>query len=132
MIEKGSCFKDILKVIDVLQKNTNECPFIDTGCKRPFLGNLPSTICFNTRPITFYKCDSSILSLDYTAESTTLQTTVFRIEEVYEKSVKVLLLAPNPDTTDPTMPYISTNQYATINLGCICAIKCLPDVVLNY
>ena len=114
---------ETLNFILTLQKNSccddGCCP---DGCTRPFLGPVTTEICFNTRPITFYRCDNSLITLPYANG----ETSIFRVESVKDNSVRVLLLASNDDGT-----YTNTNTYATINLGCVCAIRCLADTYLT-
>lgn len=129
--EQKCCFANILKVIDVLQRNAERCDFIDEGCSRPFLGSFTIGDVFNTRPVTFYTKDGSLLSINYTVNGTTSTSSVFRVEKVEDCCVKVLILAPNPDTTDSNRPYISTGRFATINLECICVLQCLADVIVD-
>ncbi len=122
----NNCLRDILKVINVLQNNAEkECPN-DTGCTRPFLGNFPEVVCFNTRLVTFYRCDNSLVELPYTINDATDTTTIFRVQNVSDNSVTVLLVRDNGDGT-----FTNTNTFATINLGCICAIRCVGDITLN-
>ena len=68
---------------------------------------------------------------NYTLNGTDATTTVFRVENIDDCCVKVQLLAPNPDTTEVARDFIATNQFATINLGCVCALQCLPDIVID-
>ena len=64
MMEKNDCcFKNILKVIDVLQRNATVCESLDEGCSRPFLGNFLAGDIYNTRPVTFYSKDGSIYTI---------------------------------------------------------------------
>ncbi len=113
--------KDILNMIIVLQNNAEKTN-CDNSCSRAFLGNPINIECFNTRLVTFYRCDNTLISLPYND----LQTTVFRIESVKDNTVNVLLLSLNEDGT-----YTSTNTYAAINLKCICAIRCIGDTTIN-
>ena len=132
-MDNNCCLEDILKVIDVLQKNS-DCDLIDEGCKRPFLGNLPNTINFNTRPISLYTPNATLIETDYeiiNGETTTGTSSIYRVEEVNNCCVTCNVLAPNPDTTNVSIPYIRTNTYITFNLNCIGAIRCLPDVIVN-
>ena len=127
-----SCFVNLLKVIDVLQKNAECCSDCNSGCDRPFLGTVANTICFNTRPVTFYKCDGTLLTLNIEdSDGGPTTTSVFRVEDVDGCCVKVSLLIPNTDTTDVFRAYIPTGEFATINLSCVCAIACLPDIVID-
>lgn len=130
-----SCFSKILKVIDVLQRSAEKFDDIDEGCTKPFLGGCPNLTCFNTRPVTFYNCQNSLFTINYQVEENgtivTRSSSVFRVEKVDCNCVTVSILEDNPVTTDPNRPYISTGQFATINLNCVCVLKCLPDVVID-
>ena len=123
---KNNCLANILKVINVLQNNAEEdCP-TNNSCTRPFLGEFPTIVCFNTRLVTFYRCDNSLVTLPYTLDGISSTTTIFRVENVGCDSVTVLLIRDNGDGT-----YTNTNTYATINLGCICAIRCVGDTTIT-
>ncbi len=121
-----NCLKDILKVINVLQNNASDDCEENNSCTRPFLGNFPEIVCFNTRLVTFYRCDNSLITLPYTLDDTLSTTTIFRIQNVSDNAVTVLLLQDNGDGT-----YTNTNTFATINLGCICAIRCIGDTTIS-
>ena len=121
-----NCLANILKVINVLQNNAEkfDCNY---SCTRPFLGDGTNNTCYNTRLVTFYRCDNTLVSLPYTLNGVAANTTVFRVENVTNNSVTVLLLA-----ADATGAYtVNTNTYATINLGCICAIRCIGDTTVD-
>ena len=125
-MNKENCLANILKVINVLQNNAEklDCNY---SCTRPFLGNTTTNTCFNTRLVTFYRCDNSLVTLPYTLNGVQSETNVFRIESVNNNSVTVLLIAD-----DGSESYnINTNTYATINLGCICAIRCIGDTTVT-
>lgn len=117
------CLGKLLKVIDVLQKNANGNDCFDESCTRPYLGSTPNIICFNTRPVTFYTKDGSLFTAN--------ESSVFRVESVNNCCVKCRILRPNPDTSDVTRKYLSTNEFITINLNCICAISCLDDIIID-
>lgn len=117
------CLGKLLKVIDVLQKNANGNECFDESCTRPYLGSTPNIICFNTRPVTFYTKDGSLFTAN--------ESSVFRVESVNNCCVKCRILRPNPDTSDVTRKYLSTNEFITINLNCICAISCLDDIIID-
>ena len=123
-MNKENCLANILKVINVLQK-TSEKLDCNYSCTRPVLGDITVNSCFNTRLVTFYRCDNTLVTLPYTLNDTSEETTIFRIESVTDNSVIVLLLADNGDGT-----YTNTNTFATINLGCICAIRCIGDTTI--
>jgi hypothetical protein len=120
-----NCLANILKVINVLQNNAEDNCDVNNSCTRPFLGDIPNIVCFNTRLITLYRCDNSLVTLPYTLDGTTATTTIFRVENVTCDSVTVLLIRDNGDGT-----YTNTNTFATINLGCICAIRCIGDTTI--
>lgn len=125
-----NCIAKILNVINVLQNSADKTECQDNTCVKPYLGPITNTLCFNTRPIVLYRCDNTPIALEYTDSNGTTQTTnVFRVENVSDNSVGVLLLSEN--TTGDTTTYNNTNTYATINLGCICAIRCLADTIVD-
>ena len=126
-----NCLAKILNVIKVLQNNANKTDCQDNSCTKPFLGLNTTILCFNTRPIMLYRCDNTPVTLNYTNASGGEATTdVFRVESVTNDSVGVLLLEATTDANGVTT-YQSTNTYATINLGCVCAIRCLGDTIVN-
>ena len=119
-----NCLSCILKVIDVIQNKAESCDNNNT-CTRPILGTFTDNICYNTRLVTFYRCDNSLITLPYVLNDTNETTTIFRVQSVTDSSVLVLLVRDNGDGT-----YTNTNTFATINLGCVCAIRCIGDINL--
>ncbi len=132
--QEDCCFAKILKVIHILQKNASGQDCFDESCTRPFLGGTPEVVCFNTRPVTFYLSDASLFEATYTTMEgdapVTQTSSVFRVEKVEGCCVLLRILAPATSPT-ATSPYMATNQFLTLNLNCICAIRCLDDVVLE-
>lgn len=135
MNENNCCFAKTLKLIDILQRSSenNEC--FDNSCSRPFLGiNVPS-LCFNTRPVTFYGCNNNLITVNYSTvingETLTGTSSTFRVEKVDDGCVVLSILIPNPDTEDTIRPFINTRDTITINLGCVCALKCLGDTIVD-
>ena len=120
-----NCLANILKTINVLQNNAEKLD-CDNSCTRPFLGDTGNSLCFNTRLVTLYRCDNTLVTLPYTLNGVAGETTVFRVESVNDNSVTVLLLADDDSETYS----INTNTFATINLGCICAIRCIGDTTV--
>lgn len=120
------CLGNILKVITVLQENSNDEVCNERSCSRPFLGNGVNVICFNTRLVNLYRCDNSLITLPYTTNGIVNETSIFRVMKVNSDSINVLLIEDNGDGT-----YQSTNTYATINLKCVCAMQCIGDIALN-
>lgn len=67
----NNCILNLLKVINLLQKNSSSnCP-IDISCSKPYLGPSPTMLCFNTRPISLYKRDGTVFEVS--------NHTVFRV-----------------------------------------------------
>ena len=129
------CFSKTLMLIDALQRSATKDECFDNTCSRPYLGvNIPS-LCFNTRPVTFYGCDNNLITINYDTTINGAPVTgtsgIFRVESVQDCCCVCTILIPNPDTTDALIPYVSTNQTATINLKCVCALKCLDDTIVN-
>lgn len=52
---------------------------------------------------------------------------VFRVEKIDGCCATFRVLAPNTDQTDVANPYVATNSFFTMNLNCICALRCLND-----
>ena len=124
-MDKDYCLANILKVINVLQNNVEDNCDINNCCTKPFLGDTVDDSCFNTRLITLYRCDNSLITLPYTINETEDTTTIFRVQNVLNNAVTVLLIRDNGNGT-----YTNTNTFATINLGCICAIRCIGDTTI--
>lgn len=116
------CITDVLEKILTLQKQDfdNE---IYAGCDKPFLGPVCTTVCYNTRPITLYNCcTGSPWSFPYTQNDSTGFSTIFRVESLDDCCCTCRILALNDDGS-----YFNTNEFFTIDLNCVGAIKCLPD-----
>lgn len=127
-----SCITDILKVIMLLQQSVcqNDC-CLDT-CDKGFLGQNSASF-FNTRPISLYTCSSGntpvTLPISKDPDETTTSS-VFRLEKLDGCCATFRVLAPNPDTSSIN-PFISTNSFFTINLNCVCIIRCLNDTFVD-
>lgn len=130
MNNENNCLVKVLEVIKVLQNSASKIECFENTCTRPFLGGNGSLICFNTRPVMLYKCDNTPVTINYINSSgIESSTSIFRIQSVSNDAIGVLLLEEN---TDPTVTdeYLNTNTYATINLDCICCVRCLGDTVV--
>lgn len=114
---------DILILIDKLQKDCRRCDTNNT-CTRPILGTNDELI-YNTRPIQLYLCNNSVLTIQYQDNGATVTSDTFRVENVNDSCVTVRLLANEDDTL------VATNETATINIGCIAALRCLEDISLS-
>ena len=137
--DNSRCIADILNTINILQNNA-ECSenLLDT-CDRGFLGCQTSTILCNTRPVMLYTCggNGTPWSMPTTKEDVVCGdegvtcSNVFRVEKVDGSCCTFRVLAPNPDTTQTNIPYVATNSFFTMNLGCCCAIRCLNDTFVE-
>lgn len=135
MNENECCFSNILEVINVLQNKIEKIEDIPASCDRPFLGNnITTTTLYNTRPVSFYNCNNEEINIPYTInynnEIIEGTTGVFRVENVNGCCATCRALAPNPDTTS-NLPYVKTNDFATINLNCVAALTCLNDTFID-
>ena len=127
-----NCIADILKVILLLQQSVCGNDSCLQTCDRGFLGQ-NSTSLYNTRPVTLYTCSggSTPLAMPTSRDpSVTTTSTVFRLEKLDDCCATFRVLAPNTDTTSE-FPYITTNSFFTINLGCVCMIRCLDDTFVE-
>ena len=127
-----NCIQDILRVILLLQQSV--CPN-DTclaTCDRGFLGQNAATF-FNTRPIVLYMCGSNgtPLAMPVSKDPTVTDTsTVFRLEKLDGCCATCRVLDTNPDTTS-NYPYVATNSFFTVNLDCVCVLRCLDDTYVD-
>ena len=127
------CIAEILTVINILQQNA-ECgdSCLDT-CDRGFLGCSASSLNCNTRPIMLYTCCgngvawSMPISKDPNEDTT---SNIFRVEKIDGCCATFRVLTINPDTTEP-YPYVATNSFFTMNLNCICSLRCLQDTYIE-
>ena len=121
----------LLNFILNLQKKANIIDDNINGCDKPCLGPTINTG-YNTRPINLYSCcNCTLWTMPYTLNGETNDSTVFKVTKVDSNCATFEILAPNPDTTNPLIPYISTNNFFTIDLKCVLALKCLADTYTN-
>ncbi len=119
---------DTLNLIVTLQKNSccndNNCP---EGCTRPFLGPANTPVCYNTRPVTLFTCCTGTnWAFPYELNGEEETSTVFRVENVEDNCATFRVLIPN--TTEEGTTYTLSNSYFTIDLSCVLALQCLPDI----
>lgn len=131
--ENNCCLANILQVIVTIQNRSEKFDCMSEGCDRPFLGPTPTTICFNTRPVTLYRCsDGEAWTFPFTLNGTTGTSSAFRVENVEGCCATFRVLAPNPDpTTVDTTPFVGTDSFFTINLNCVGALRCLADTFIS-
>lgn len=124
--ESNCCLSELLKEILMLQNrdiNNSSCG----GCDKPFLGPSLNCMCYNTRPLSFYNCQTGNLwSIQYTLNGSVSSSTVFRIEKLDDCCCTCRILIENTDGT-----YTPTTQFFTIDLNCVSAVQCHPDVFID-
>ena len=138
-VESCRCIAEILSVINVLQQNASCCgdTCLET-CDRGFLGCGTTTLGCNTRPVILYTCsgNGTPWSMPTTRENVVCGdegvtcSNVFRVEKIDGCCATFRVLVPNPDTTS-IYPYVATNSFFTMNLNCVCTLRCLPDTFVE-
>ena len=130
MCNDKNCLTSILETISCLQ-NAKDETYEVLGCDKPYLGPTPSLVCYNTRPINLYNCTTGeVWTFPYTIGTVSGTSSIFRLENLEGNCCTCRVLAPNPDTSS-SEPYVLTNTFFTINLDCVSAIRCLPDVFIS-
>lgn len=125
----NNCMADILKVILILQRSAGGNDSCLDTCDRGFLGQQCCPVCFNTRPITLYTCGTGNTALAMPISKSPTETTtstVFRLEKLDECCATFRVLIVNENNT-----YTSTNSFFTLNLDCLCVIRCLDDTFIE-
>ena len=128
----NNCLADVLKVILILQESA-ECgdSCLDT-CDRGYLGQQFSAIFYNTRPVVLYTCNTGSTPLEMPISKSPTETTtssIFRIEKLDECCATFRVLVAT--TVEDVTTYTSTNSFFTINLDCLCVIRCLDDTFVE-
>ena len=120
----NSCIKNLLKLILLLQNNSsNKCI---NNCSKPYLG-VSNNSNYNTRVISLYKKNGDIYTIEYTDnEGNNLTSSIFRVMGIDGDCCTLLILNNNNNNN-----YSSTGQYITVNLNCICAVRCLIDTNIS-
>lgn len=124
-----NCISDILKVIYLLQKNADQEEDCILSCDKPSLGQF-SCLYYNTRPVMLYTCMSNGVTpwsapTSRVVEPTTTSS-VFRVEKIDNCCCTFRVLIANEDGT-----YTATESFFTMNLECICSIRCLGDTFIE-
>ena len=125
----GNCICDILKVINLLQRNADTDDSCIESCDRPTLGQF-SCLYYNTRPVILYTCNSNGTT-PWSAPTTREAdpetfSSVFRVEKIDDCCATFRVLIQNEDGT-----YTATESFFTMDLNCICAIRCLGDTLIE-
>lgn len=124
-MKTNSCIKNLLKLICVLQNNSEDIHTCNTGCTRPFLGPDVNAICYNTRVITLYNKQGDLFTTTYSDNGSINTSSNFRVLDVNDDCCTLLILSSDDGE------YVSTRQSIIVNLNCICAVKCKGDFVVN-
>ena len=124
-----NCIADILKVILILQKNSSQPDSCLETCDRGFLGQQLCPANYNTRPFVLYTCGSNSTPFSVPISKSPTEETessIFRIEKLDDCCATCRVLVVGEDGS-----YTSTNSFFTINLDCVCAIRCLDDTLVE-
>lgn len=136
----SSCISEILAVIHVLQQNAECADSCLESCDRGFLGCGTSSLVCNTRPVVLYTCcgNGTPWRMPITRENIDCNeddsacSSVFRVEKLDGNCATFRVLAPNTDPiTAGSIPYVATNSFFTMDLNCLCVIRCLPDTAVE-
>lgn len=132
MVNNDSCcFAKILKVIEILQNNSTNSSCCNEGCDKPFLGPKQSCICYNTRPVQFYTKAGELFNAYFTEDGCVQSSNIFRVEKVNDCCVKCRILKRRECPEKKKDEIVATNNFITINLKCMCVVKCLNDIALD-
>lgn len=112
------CIKNLLQFINVLQRNSLERTDWDNNL---CLEKKVAGTCYNTRVISLFNCQGKLIESEYLFDGCTASSSVFRIQDVQDDCCTLLILRKDNDS------YISTGQCIVVDIGCICAVKCLGD-----
>ena len=126
---------EILGVINVLQQNANRAETSLDTCDRGFLGCGTNSLNCNTRPVMLYLCCGTPLAMPTTKDNAVHGDSqpvscVFRVEKMDGASCTFRVLAENNDHSCE-FPYVATNSFFTMNLNCVCCLRCLSDTYVE-
>ena len=129
--------KKILNVIFLLQENAEEANEVLSTCDKPFLGPCPKGCQFNTRPIMLFTSAGTAWEIPVNEDDAEVNengergcrktSNVFRLEKLDDCSATCRVLVRN----NRTGGFSKTDSFFTINLCCVCCIKCLPDTYVE-
>lgn len=120
------CLRDLLEDILKLQNRDNDNRSRG-GCDKPFLGPTPSCVCYNTRPLSFYNCQTGDLwRIQFSSNGETSCSTVFRVEDLDDCCCTCRVLKVECDGK-----VTATCQFFTIDLNCVSAVQCHPDTFVD-
>lgn len=120
------CLGELLKKILLLQKQDFDNESY-SGCDKPFLGPVCTSVCYNTRPLMLYNCcTGNPWTFTYTLNGVNSESNVFRIEALDECCCTCRILYLNNEGN-----YAGTNEFFTLDLNCCGAVKCLNDTYID-
>jgi hypothetical protein len=140
------CISEILKVINILQKKATRNDECSNACDRPVLGCNRFCEC-NTRPIQLILCgqngdDPLVMptSTEVVPTATVAScpkpafSSVFRVEKVDECCCTCRVLIPKSHSGEEgceEQKFEATNSFFTIDLKCVCVVRCLEDTFVD-
>lgn len=130
--ENCKCIATILKTICLAQKEAKKIIGSDT-CSRRFLGGSDFQNEYNTRPVQLYlNCCNGNSPLQMPADRNDTEpsgdlSNIFRLEKIEDCCATFRVLLQTPDSG----PIIATNSFFTVDLKCICMIRCLDDIYID-
>ncbi len=135
-----NCISEILLVILLLQQNTEKDEECLETCDKGFLGN--NVVCpkYNTRPVMLYTAFGNgtpwkmpVCKTGETCEEPSDNcSSVFRIEKLDGCCATFRVLEECPRGTEKaSTTWKATNSFFTMDLSCVCAIRCLPDTTVD-
>jgi hypothetical protein len=138
------CISEILKVINILQKKAVRMDECNNACDRPVLGCNRFCEC-NTRPIQLILCgqngdDPLVMPTSTDVIPTTAAcpkpafSSVFRVEKVDDCCATCRVLIPVMERradNDEEQRFEATNSFFTVDLKCVCVVRCLEDTFVE-
>ncbi len=131
----NNCIAEILTIICLLQSKSKKTDKCLDSCDKAFLGDLEPCHFFNTRPIMIYTCCGNgtpwampVFKESDSCTSTSPKSCVFRVEKISDNCATFRVLV---SCNKPGKKYEPTNSIFTMNLDCICAIRCLRDTYVD-
>ena len=92
------CIRNLFRLICLLQENSVNRHCLEDGCSKPYLGPDINQICYNTRVVTLYTKNGTLLSSNYLDNGNILSSSFFRIEKVLDDCVVLRILSNVDDT----------------------------------
>lgn len=121
------CVGEILRKILMLQRQNFDNESY-SGCDKPYLGPVCNSVCYNTRPIMLFNCcTGNPWCFPCTMNEVENNSNVFRIESLDDCCCTCRILCY--DTT--ANRYVGTNEFFTVDLNCVGAVKCLADTFID-